>query len=106
VSPPRSNLTKMIGTTVWRFYTTLSDAKPKLQHELETFKAAGGNEEAYSVAGVYAQWGDKAAALRWLTEAERVHSFDLLFMKMDWTLDPIRNEPQFKAIEARLHFPP
>jgi len=76
------------------------------QHELETFKAAGGNEEAYSVAGVYAQWGDKAAALRWLTEAERLHSFDLLFMKMDWTLDPIRNEPQFKAIEARLHFPP
>jgi hypothetical protein len=32
--------------------------------------------------------------------------FELIFMKVDWALDPIRNEPQFKAIEARMKFPP
>jgi len=26
--------------------------------------------------------------------------------RVNWELDPIRNEPQFKAIEARMNFPP
>jgi serine/threonine-protein kinase len=77
------------------------------ERELEKFKAVPGRyDEEYDLAGLYAQWGDKAAALQWLTQAERVHNFELLSMKVDWTLDPIRNEPQFKAIEARLRFPP
>jgi hypothetical protein len=27
-------------------------------------------------------------------------------LKALWELDPIRDEPQFKAIEARMKFPP
>jgi hypothetical protein len=30
----------------------------------------------------------------------------LAFLKVDWQLDLIRNEPQFKAIQAQLNFPP
>jgi hypothetical protein len=50
--------------------------------------------------------GRKVAALQWLARAERLHNFDLLSLRVDWALDQIRSEPQFKAIESRLHFPP
>jgi hypothetical protein len=30
----------------------------------------------------------------------------LQMLKVNWYLDPIRGEPQFKAIEARMNFPP
>jgi TolB-like protein len=80
--------------------------QPDAVREMEKFKAVVGDDGAYGIAGVYAQWGDKPAALQWLIQAEHLHNFDLLSMKVHWMLDPIRNEPQFKAIEARLHFPP
>ena len=74
--------------------------------ELEMFKAVVGNAAPYATAGLYAQLGNKEEALRRLAEAEQQHDFDLLGMKVDWYLDPIRNEPQFKALEARMRFPP
>jgi hypothetical protein len=30
----------------------------------------------------------------------------LEYLRVAWTLDPIRNEPEFKALERRLNFPP
>jgi hypothetical protein len=30
----------------------------------------------------------------------------MLYLRVDWRLDPIRNEPQFKSIERQLDFPP
>jgi len=74
--------------------------------ELEQFTALGGDRAAYLYAGVYAQWGDIPAALRWLSKAERLRSPGFQGLRVDWHLDPIRNEPQFKAIQARLNFPP
>jgi hypothetical protein len=44
--------------------------------------------------------------LQWLRKAVRVGDPLLLFLKVEWPRDPIRNEPEFKAIEARLNFPP
>jgi hypothetical protein len=44
--------------------------------------------------------------LRWLNTAQRLHSPGLQSLRVDWELDPIRNEPEFKAIEARMNFPP
>jgi hypothetical protein len=49
---------------------------------------------------------DAAAALQWLTKAERLRDPSFQNLRVDWALDPIRNEPQFKAIEARMNFPP
>lgn len=60
----------------------------------------------YEIARVYAQWSDAPAALRWLAEAERVHSPGFQILRVDWMLDSIRSEPEFRAIEARLKFPP
>jgi hypothetical protein len=34
------------------------------------------------------------------------HSTALQLLKVDPVLDPIRNEPQFKAMLARMKFPP
>jgi TolB-like protein len=79
------------------------------ERELARFKAiiaADGDSDAYDIAGFYAQWGDKAAALQWLTTAERFRQTELMNMRADWEFDPIRDEPQFKAIEARMNFPP
>jgi hypothetical protein len=48
----------------------------------------------------------RRAALRWLTRAEQLIDPRLADMLAEWELDPIRNESGFKAIEARLDFPP
>jgi TolB-like protein len=74
--------------------------------ELEELKALYGESAALDYAQTYAQWGDKANALQWLTTAARLHDPGLLYLKVNWLLDPIRNEPEFKALEARMNFPP
>jgi hypothetical protein len=62
-----------------------------------------GDADAYSYGEIYAQWGDKAAALNRAT----AQSGPLIsWMKVDWHLELIRNEAQFKANEARMNFPP
>jgi hypothetical protein len=55
---------------------------------------------------VPAQWGDARAALGWLATAERTRSSALETIKIAPLLDPIRDEPAFKALEQRLNFPP
>jgi adenylate cyclase len=76
--------------------------------ELERYKAlkGEGDDAAFDYAQIYAQLGDKAQALQWLSKAERVHDSGMTYLKVYWQLDPIRDEPQFKAIEARMKFPP
>jgi adenylate cyclase len=65
-----------------------------------------GDARAFSYAEIYSQWGDSAAALRWLATAVRARNPATTLLKVDWMLDPIRNEPEFKAILARMNFPP
>jgi hypothetical protein len=50
--------------------------------------------------------GDKAISLQWLGTAERLHAPGLMLLRTDWQLDPTRDQPQFKEIEARVNFPP
>jgi TolB-like protein len=77
------------------------------QAELQKLRALGwGDARAVSYADLYAQWGDTRAALDWLATAERTRGAALQTLKVSWFLDPIRNEPEFKALERRLHFPP
>ena len=77
------------------------------QAELQKLRALGwGDARAVSYADLYAQWGDTRAALDWLATAERTRAAALQFLKVSWFLDPIRNEPEFKALERRLNFPP
>jgi hypothetical protein len=75
--------------------------------ELQKLKALGwGEPRAVSYAGLYSQWGDKRTALGWLATAERTRASALETLHTSWLLDPLRTEPQFKALEQRLNFPP
>jgi TolB-like protein/Tfp pilus assembly protein PilF len=76
------------------------------EHELDQFKTLDGDARAVTYAEIYAQWGNAPAALQWLTKAGRLHDWKLSFIKTDPALDPIRNEPRFKALLARMNFPP
>ncbi len=64
-----------------------------------------GNNFNYVYAEIYAQWGKTVEALGWLAKAKKLHDSGLANIKIDPMMDPIRNEPGFKAIEARLSFP-
>jgi hypothetical protein len=65
-----------------------------------------GDVAAYQYAQIAAQWGNHAQALDWLETALRLRDPGLIDLKVDWQLDPIRNEPGFQAIERALKFPP
>ena len=76
------------------------------EDELKKSQALDGDGGAYSYATVLAQLGDTPGALQWLDKAVQVRDPFLQLLKVDWQLDPIRNEPRFKAIVAQLNFPP
>jgi TolB-like protein/Flp pilus assembly protein TadD len=73
--------------------------------ELAKMKAAGGDTSAYQYASIYAQWGNRAQALVWLETAWRLRDGGLTLLKTDPLLDPLRQEPRFKAIKGELKFP-
>ncbi len=75
------------------------------QAELAKLKAPLGDGAAYQYATIYAQWGNRAKALEWLETALRLRDPGLEALKTDPLLDPLRNEPRFKAIERELKFP-
>ena len=76
------------------------------ENEAAQFKALTQDKGSVELAGVYAQLGDKAAALEQLTLAEQQHDPAFQVLRVAWELDPIRDQPQFKAIETRMKFPP
>jgi TolB-like protein/Tfp pilus assembly protein PilF len=73
--------------------------------ELERFKTIAGDIGPDDLAAFYSQLGDTAAALRWLNKAEEQKAEGLGYLKTDWHFDPIRKEPQFQAVVARMKFP-
>jgi TolB-like protein/cytochrome c-type biogenesis protein CcmH/NrfG len=76
------------------------------ERELQQLKALDGDASAYGYASIYAQWGDKNQSLQWLATAQRLHSPSLQALRVDWQLDPIRGEPQFRQIESQMNMPP
>jgi serine/threonine protein kinase/tetratricopeptide (TPR) repeat protein len=79
--------------------------QPRAERELARMKALDGDGRALGYAGVYAQWGQIGSALKWLSIAEKVRDTELQNLKVVWRLDPIRQSPEFKAVEARMNFP-
>jgi hypothetical protein len=56
-------------------------------------------------AQIYAQRGNNAQALEWLRTALRLRDGGMEQLRMDPMLDPLRNQPQFQAIEREMKFP-
>jgi TolB-like protein len=67
--------------------------------------AALGDYSAYQRATIYAQWGNKGQALEWLETALRLRDPGLEYLKTDPLMDPLRQEPRFKAVMRELKFP-
>ena len=68
-------------------------------------EALEGDEGAVDYAEIYAQWGNIPKALEWLETALRLRNRCLDRVKTEPLLDPLRNEPRFRAIERELKFP-
>jgi hypothetical protein len=64
-----------------------------------------GESASYQFAEIYAQRGDIPRALAWLETADRVGDTGLHYMLADNFVDPLRGEPRFKAVFAKLNFP-
>jgi tetratricopeptide (TPR) repeat protein len=65
----------------------------------------GGDAAAYQFAEIYAQRGDRKAALDWLEKAMRLRDPGLVGAKVDPLIDPLRKEPRFQAVMQELQFP-
>jgi hypothetical protein len=60
---------------------------------------------AYQYAEIFAQWGDRKAALDWLEKAMRLRDPGLVYTKVDPLMEPLRNEPRFQTVMQELQFP-
>ena len=80
--------------------------RAQAETELARLRALDGEAGEFFLAEVYAQWGDRAAALQSLATAINLQNAGLRLFKVDWPLDPIRSEPQFQRLERQLKFPP
>jgi TolB-like protein/tetratricopeptide (TPR) repeat protein len=76
------------------------------ERELAQYQTLEKDRAAYLYAGIYAQWGDAAHALQWLSKAEALRDPHLYSLKVDWELDPIRSTLEYHSLEARENFPP
>ena len=100
-----------VGEAVKDFQDCLALAYHKLGRQadaekaLARFKASEGNAGAYGYAIIYAQWGNTPKALEWLETALQLRDPQLINLKTDPLLDPLRLEPRFQAIERELKFP-
>jgi TolB-like protein/tetratricopeptide (TPR) repeat protein len=73
--------------------------------EIAKLKADGGDAAAYQYATIYAQWGGAPKALEWLETSLRLRDPGLVDLKTDPLMDPLRQEPRFKAVMRVLRFP-
>ena len=81
--------------------------KGALTKGIETLQAQRktGYSSAYKIASLYADLGDKEQAFRWLNTAYQERDWLLLGLKTDFSLDPIRSDPQFAELVRKVGLP-
>src|ERR1044071_7287472 len=77
--------------------------KTELQDALERLKHHPGHA-FYGLAQVYVALGDKDRALSLLEKAYAERSNRMNYLKVDPTLDPLRQEPRFKQLMRKMNF--
>jgi TolB-like protein/Tfp pilus assembly protein PilF len=68
-------------------------------------RANGINVSSYSIAGIYAALGQSGPAFEWLNKAYEQHDLQLVSLKMDPTLDSLRDDPRFADLSRRVGLP-
>jgi tetratricopeptide (TPR) repeat protein len=76
------------------------------QASLDKLHVIAAGKLFYDDAKIYAQWGDAPAALRGLAKAVQSDPYDVRWIRVDESLDPIRQYPAFKKAEDSLNLPP
>ena len=84
-------------------FTRGNDAASKaLLAKMETDFAVG---FAYQIAQIHAWRGEKDEAFQWLDRCFPIHDAGLVRLPFDPALDPLRSDPRFAAIVARMGIP-
>lgn len=78
--------------------------REEAQAALSAIQKEGGDEGSYLYAQIHAQWGETDEALDRLETAVRLKA-GVGEMRVDPLLDPLRAEPRFKTLEARVALP-
>src|SRR5262249_13744478 len=64
-----------------------------------------GYSSPYNIAGLYAELGDKDQAFRWLDTAYQERDINLVGLKIDFSLDPLRSDPRFAELVRKVGLP-
>jgi tetratricopeptide (TPR) repeat protein len=73
--------------------------------EIRQAQRKTGYGSAYDIASMYAELGDKDQAFRWLNTAYQERGEELMGLKTDFTLDPIRSDPRFAELVRKVGLP-
>jgi adenylate cyclase len=83
----------------------LAGYKKELEETLEQFQHHGGRNQAfYGLAQVYVAMGDKDRAIKLITKDYDRRSSRMNWLKIDPTLDPLRQDPRFKQLIHKMNF--
>jgi TolB-like protein len=96
------NYNRLVGESVLLIRT----GKPEgVAAKIEQLQQAYGAAASYQLVQIYSQLGDKDRALPALDQAWAIRDSGLTSLKIDAFVDPLRGEPRFKAVLAKLNFP-
>jgi len=73
--------------------------------EIKQKRRKAGYYSAYSIAGTYAELGDKDEAFGWLNTAYQEHDAGLVSLKTDSSLDSLRSDPRFAELVRKVGLP-
>jgi hypothetical protein len=62
--------------------------------------------DSYAIGVIHAGLGEKDKAFEWLEKAYQERSEELLFLKVEPVLDPLRADPRFQSLIRRIGLPP
>jgi eukaryotic-like serine/threonine-protein kinase len=73
--------------------------------EIRKAQRKTGYSSAYKVAQLYADLGNKDQVFKWLNTAYQERDFNLIGLKTDFLLDPIRSDPRFAELVRKVGLP-
>jgi len=85
----------------------LSGMKEEAQTLLQELHKRVTNEYILPIyfAEVYASLGNTNEAIKWLKKAHEERNYGILFLRHDWYWNPLRSDPKFDDLLARMNFP-
>ena len=73
--------------------------------EVRQAQRKNGYSSPYNIALLFAELGNKDQAFKWLDTAYQERDFNLISLKTDFLLDPIRADPRFSDLVRKVGLP-